>query len=690
MCGIVGLFAKSPGGRGAARRAPRRDARPDGRPRARQRRARGLPRAGAGRLDKMSLLLRGPGRRLGGVRDELARASAASRAGAGHARRAVVEADAADGAGAGCASGTRAARDERRRADRDLQGGRASRARSSSASRSRDCRARTALGHTRMATESRVTTEGSHPFSTGLDLCLVHNGSLSNHNRLRARAAARGHRVPDRQRHRGRGRLPDVAAARGRDRSRRRSRAASTTSTASTRSSSAPRTASRCCATRSPASRPCWRRPTTGSRWRPSTARSRCCPARRTREVWEPEPARVYAWERERGLMAVEPGAASRSSTSRATPLRELNARLHDVAGDGPRPRAGACVNPNGAHAVACRPRRRDRGRGRRPRRLLLRRHEQARDGARARQRGRRASPRTSCPARSCVDGNASQSAGATGRGGLVVVQGDASARCGISMKGVDIVVRGSVGHMSAFMAQTGCLVVCGDAGEALGDSIYEARLYVRGAVAALGADCVEKELRDEHRRRAARAARRAPGSSTPTRPTSAATARRGGSTTSTSTTRGRTDDATRPAGCRLRESATFDRNAIAEIQRAAREGIYDIRGLGAKRRVPHFDDLLFLGASVSRYPLEGYRERCDTDVVLGDAHASQAARAEDPDHDRGHELRRAVGAGEGGARPRRDRDGHLDDDRRRRHDARRSAGTRRRSSTSCCRRATA
>ena len=67
-----------------------------------------------------------------------------------------------------------------------------------------------------------------------------------------------------------------------------------------------------------------------------------------------------------------------------------------------------------------------------------------------------------------------------------------------------------------------------------------------------------------------------------------------------------------------LRESATFDRVAIAEIHRAAREGLYDIRGFGAKRRVPHFDDLLFLGASVSRYPLEGYRERCDTDVVIG------------------------------------------------------------------------
>jgi glutamate synthase domain-containing protein 3 len=52
---------------------------------------------------------------------------------------------------------------------------------------------------------------------------------------------------------------------------------------------------------------------------------------------------------------------------------------------------------------------------------------------------------------------------------------------------------------MSAFMAQRGCLVVCGDAGDALGDSIYEAHLYVRGSVKSLGADCVEKELRDEH-----------------------------------------------------------------------------------------------------------------------------------------------------------------------------------------------
>jgi glutamate synthase domain-containing protein 3 len=97
------------------------------------------------------------------------------------------------------------------------------------------------------------------------------------------------------------------------------------------------------------------------------------------------------------------------------------------------------------------------------------------------------------------VIGNASQAAGATGNGGLLVIEGDASSRCGISMKGIDIVVGGSVGHMSAFMAQAGALAICGDAGEALGDSIYEARLYVAGRVTSLGADCVEKEMTPHH-----------------------------------------------------------------------------------------------------------------------------------------------------------------------------------------------
>jgi glutamate synthase domain-containing protein 3 len=176
------------------------------------------------------------------------------------------------------------------------------------------------------------------------------------------------------------------------------------------------------------------------------------------------------------------------------TPLRELNRRLHDPGGQ----RRWQIVNPNGAHAVAC-------GidaeleveiKGHvgyycagMNKLATVQVHGNAGPGL----------AENMMSGTVVVEGSASQSAGATGRGGLLVVRGDASARCGISMKGIDIVVRGAVGHMSAFMAQRGRLVVCGDAGEALGDSIYEAHLYVRGDVASLGADCIEKEVRDNH-----------------------------------------------------------------------------------------------------------------------------------------------------------------------------------------------
>jgi glutamate synthase domain-containing protein 2 len=71
-------------------------------------------------------------------------------------------------------------------------------------------------------------------------------------------------------------------------------------------------------------------------------------------------------------------------------------------------------------------------------------------------------------------------------------------------------------------------------------------------------------------------------------------------------------------------ESWGFDRKTIDYIQNAAAHGLYEIRGLGAKRKVPHFDDLVFLGASLSRYALEGYRERCETKTVLGTRYASK------------------------------------------------------------------
>ena len=77
--------------------------------------------------------------------------------------------------------------------------------------------------------------------------------------------------------------------------------------------------------------------------------------------------------------------------------------------------------------------------------------------------------------------------------------------------------------------------------------------------------------------------------------------------------------------------SWTFSNAVNAEIRRAAATGIYDIRGGGSKRRLPHFDDLLFLGASISRYPLEGYREKCATDVWLGTRHAKKPIHLDIP-----------------------------------------------------------
>jgi methylamine---glutamate N-methyltransferase subunit B len=191
------------------------------------------------------------------------------------------------------------------------------------------------------------------------------------------------------------------------------------------------------------------------------------------------------------------PATAAEVVDLASTPLRELNRRLHDLA-TSPGPVRWRVLNPNGAHAVAC---------------GLDAEVEVEVEGhvgyycagmnklATVRVHGNAGTglAENMMSGTVVVDGNASQSAGATARGGLLVVHGDAAARCGISLKGADIVVRGSVGHLSAFMAQTGRIVVCGDAGDALGDSIYEAQVYVRGNVAGLGADCVEKELRDEH-----------------------------------------------------------------------------------------------------------------------------------------------------------------------------------------------
>ncbi|MBM3800998.1 MAG: FMN-binding glutamate synthase family protein [Acidimicrobiia bacterium] len=80
-----------------------------------------------------------------------------------------------------------------------------------------------------------------------------------------------------------------------------------------------------------------------------------------------------------------------------------------------------------------------------------------------------------------------------------------------------------------------------------------------------------------------------------------------------------------------LEESALYNRHVLHYIHRAAEHGLYDIRGLGAKRAVPSFDDLVFLTASLSRYPLEGYREKCVTKTVLGTRFAKKPIELDIP-----------------------------------------------------------
>lgn len=78
-------------------------------------------------------------------------------------------------------------------------------------------------------------------------------------------------------------------------------------------------------------------------------------------------------------------------------------------------------------------------------------------------------------------------------------------------------------------------------------------------------------------------------------------------------------------------ESAGLDRHALSYIRHAAERGLYEIRGMGAKRRLPSFDDLVFLTASASRYPLEGYREKCSTQTILGSRNAKKPIELDTP-----------------------------------------------------------
>ncbi len=89
--------------------------------------------------------------------------------------------------------------------------------------------------------------------------------------------------------------------------------------------------------------------------------------------------------------------------------------------------------------------------------------------------------------------------------------------------------------------------------------------------------------------------------------------------------------DGPAPTSAPSPENHSFPPDAIARVHEMAETGHYPIRGLGARRKLPTFDDLVFLTASVSRYPLEGYRERCDTSTTLGTRHAAKPLHLDIP-----------------------------------------------------------
>ena len=162
-----------------------------------------------------------------------------------------------------------------------------------------DVRATHGLGHTRMATESRVTTQHSHPFSTGLDLCLVHNGSLSNHNRLRRELRRAGIAFQTDNDHGGRRGLPDLAHAGGRDAGRgARGLPARPRRLLHVRR----RTVDGFAVLRDPiACKPAVLAETDD--WVAMASEYRAIavlPGAEQARVWEPAPATVYAWEQER------------------------------------------------------------------------------------------------------------------------------------------------------------------------------------------------------------------------------------------------------------------------------------------------------------------------------------------------------------------------------------------------------
>ena len=230
------------------------------------------------------------------------------------------------------------------------------------------------------------------------------------------------------------------------------------------------------------------------------------------------------------------------------------------------------------------------------------------------------------------IEKNAGSQFGAAIRGGDLVCKGEVGSRTGIDMKGGTIIVGGDTGAFTGFMMQRGRMVICGNAGKNLGDSMYDGTIYLGGEPASLGVDAVWAEMTDLDRKwlsassanttscpspASAISARSSPASNCGTT-TISSRARRRWCCDEEGQTRQRRQGPGRGETLHPRQSQIFTPEVINDIHIKSELGRYRMRGFSLFKKIPHWDDLTFLPGTLTRFVIEGYREKCETKTVIG------------------------------------------------------------------------
>ena len=200
-------------------------------------------------------------------------------------------------------------------------------------------------------------------------------------------------------------------------------------------------------------------------------------------------------------------------------------------------------------------------------------------------------------------------------------MKGRVGARSGVDQKGGTIITLGSAGSMTGFMMQRGRIIIGGDVGPGLGDSMYDGTIYVAGKVKSLGIDCVPGEWTDADTELIERKFR-IYGLGSPPAFQKFVCGRCSTTTTRSNLRRGSwSSDGRRDRASQknvLGRSRIFTPEVINDIHIKAELGRYRMRGFSIFKPMPHWDELVFLPGTLTRFVIEGYREKCETKTVLG------------------------------------------------------------------------